>query len=291
MNKKNKIIEPFNIEINLENNEQTRGSGSFTLASKGAIAITCNWSSSANSGNNTSTVNATLTVYASASGNCLGGSHLTIGSSRKDYNTRLNQSGSAATLTLTSHSATIGHNADGTGSVTISGALVWNGYMWHPSGGQNFNTLSGSGTVTLDTIVTTPNVPPSATISGIYAKNNHTTISFGGSTGAVTGYKIYYREWNKITDSYSSWIHHGNNTSGSYSIGHGHVNGDAFQMGVSAVNGAYESAIRETGWIYHQGLSVNNGGYRNGTIRVWNGNSWVQGYVRVWNGSSWVIGQ
>ena len=137
-----------------------------------------------------------------------------------------------------------------------------------------------------------PPMPTINSISGVYANGGTTTVNFGGHL-PVTGYKVYYREWTKIGDSYGAWNYHGMNESmsGIYSIGHGKVNGDAIQMAVTEINGPYESAKAESGWIYHQGCSVYNNGFKNGNLKVWNGSSWVQGYVRVWNGSAWVIGQ
>lgn len=152
---------------------------------------------------------------------------------------------------------------------------------------------SGNCTVNKSSIFSPPPQVAWCSIEGNYCEGGTTTIRFGGQA-PVTNYKIYCREWRRIGDDYGGWWEHGTDPthSGVYNIGHGKVNGDAFQMGVAQVNGPYESAIKETGWIYHQGANVWNGNWNGfGQLRAWNGSSWVQAYARVWNGSAWVIAQ
>lgn len=285
-------------EVNILNNgdieiiagTESRASGTLTFSNGGGgvVSLVCTWSASANQSTNSSAVTATLRLTASAKGNCLSGSHLTINGNQKTYGQYIN-SHSVTTFTLCTHTVNVPHNSDGTKTITISGALRWDGYMWNNSG-VNVSTLSGSGNVTLDKIATVPNPPRNQSISGRFEKYQSTTITFSGpASGPVTGYKIWYRIWYKDTNSYSNWVHHGNNTSGRYSISHTNIGGDAIQMGVSSVNGSYESSRVDTGWIYHQGVKVHNGSdFAYGQLKVWNGSSWVQGYARVWNGSSWV---
>lgn len=175
----------------------------------------------------------------------------------------------------------------GTLSASISSSSPNDGTHWQ----NGFNT--GSKTVSKSSIYSPPSQVSWCSIEGNYEKDRSTTIRFGG-IAPVTNYKIYFREWRRIGDEYGGWSHHGNdsNHTGVYSIGHGNVNGDAFQMGVSQVNGPYESEIKPTEWIYHQGVNVWNGNWNGfGQLRVWNGLSWAQGYARVWNGSAWVIAQ
>jgi hypothetical protein len=259
----------------------------FTNGGKGVVSLKATWHSTPNPSRNSSTVDVTLTIKASASGNCLQGSHLTINGVRKNFNQYLNHPHGGPTITLCANTIEVPHNGDGTKSIDISAALVWNGYLWNGSG-VNVSTISGSGTVTLDRINTKPPNPSSISVSGLFENGSSQTININGS-GPKTGYNIFYRFWNKINNQYSSWNYHGFTDGNSYTIHHNGITWDCIQYAVATVNHGIESDRIETAWYWHYGVRVNNNGMVRGRIKVWNGSSWVDGYIRIWNGSSWVL--
>lgn len=259
----------------------------FTNGGKGVVSLKATWNSTAHSSSNSSTVNVTLTIKASASGNCLQGSHLTINGIRKNFNQYLNYPHGGPTITLCSNSIEVPHNSDGSKSIDISAALVWNGYLWNGSG-VNVSTLSGSGTITLDTINSKPPNPTSIYVTGLFENGDSQTITINGN-GPKTGYNIYYRYWNKTNNEYSQWYYKGHTGDNSYTINHDNITWDCIQYSVTTVNHGIESNGIESDWYWHYGIKINNNGMVRGKIKVWNGSNWVHGYIRIWNGSNWVL--
>lgn len=226
--------------------------------------------------------------YSNVYGN--GNTHVTINGNRSTLGSTVNVDGGGGEYKIMSHRVEVPTSSS---SITISGRCDI---------GQSFDSpvwygVEGSSSISLiNPTPPIPPVPPTATISGRYEKGHTTNISFTGA-GSPTGYKIYYRVWRKVGDVYSQWYYlntGSTNTSGYYELLHdgGARDWDSIQMGVTAYSAGGESARRETGWIYHQGVSAYNGSsYVKGQLRVWNGSSWVQGYMKVWDGGSWVNSQ
>lgn len=172
-------------------------------------------------------------------------------------------------------------------SITISGSFAIN----ITYSGVYVGTMSHSTSASLPAILTAPSTPTWCNHTGWFENGDKTTVTWGGASGTITNYTVDVRFWDKAENTYGGWFTVGTTSSTSFDIGHGGVSHDALQARVRANNSAGSSDWREGGWVYHQGVKVNNNGFRHGIVKVWNGSSWVQGYVKVWNGSSWVIGK
>lgn len=189
----------------------SRASGTLTFSDggKGVVALTVNWSAIPYTSSNSSVVSATMTIYANAIGSALGGSHLTINGNSKAYNTYISQSGNeSVTHTLVSHSVEVPHNSDGTKTITISGKLVWNGYMWNGSS-VTFNSISGSANITLDKIIArTPPMNPRLSIdrTGIVEGRVNVTAGYDCSHPYGTVYYNYGRSTDGTNWIESGWI-------------------------------------------------------------------------------------
>lgn len=230
------------IQITIPRGNRASGTLTFGDGGKGVVSLKVSWSATANESSNSSTVSATMTIVANARGTCLGGSNIVINGSEKSYSGKvLSTSGSSAiTHTLVSHSATVPHNSDGTKTITISGKLVWNGYMWNGSS-VTFNTLSGSQSVTLDTI-TVGTAPTNARIyidrTGVVegTVNLSTAYDCAKPYGSVTynfAYSIDGTTWYE-----SGWI---SSSTASYNIT-AIARGSTFRFRVKVRNGKGESA-------------------------------------------------
>lgn len=187
----------------------TRKSGTLTFSNGGGgvVALTVNWSSTPDTSSNSSVISATMTIYANAEGSALNGSYLSINGNSKSYNTYISTSGnSAVTHTLVSHSVTVPHNSDGTKTITISGCLVWNGYMWNGSS-ITFDSISGSGNVTLDTIIVgTPPYNPRVSLDKTGTVEGRVTVSAGYDCDRPYG-TVYYN-YGRSTDG-TNWVESG----------------------------------------------------------------------------------
>lgn len=109
-----------------------------------------------NVASNNSTVSVTLNLkhgefYASA----LSGSYLSVAGVKKTYSKSISWSGGATTTQLATQTATVSHNADGTGSCRIIGTFVLNG---------SYGSTS-IGTMTIDQTLTLTNIPRASTVS------------------------------------------------------------------------------------------------------------------------------
>lgn len=184
-------------------------SGTINLGQKGAILGQIVWSSTSNGTSaNTSNVTATIQVKKSSTttqpttGTWTG--NLNIGGDNRSINIRT--SVAQSWVTLLSFTKIISHNTDGTGSCYIQGAI--NG----PSGtSQAGNTVSGSQTVTLDTIVRQASI----TSAPNFADTDNPTIQYSNPAGtsvtslqaciSLTGSNpdVPYRDVSKTGTSYT----------------------------------------------------------------------------------------
>lgn len=126
-------------------------SGQVEFGVSGAIQAMVEWSSSSN-GSVANSSNVTATIYCrrvdgyTTTGQSWSG-YVRVGSAQSDIDFGSSVSVSDDWVEMTSVTTTIGHNNNGTGSVTISGSVSG------PSGtSQSGSTSSGSFTATLDTI-------------------------------------------------------------------------------------------------------------------------------------------
>lgn len=109
-----------------------------------------------NVASNNSTVSVTLNLkhgefYASA----LSGSYLSVAGVKKSYSKTISWSGGSTTTQLATQTATVSHNADGTGSCRIIGTFVLNG---------SYGSTS-IGTMTIDQTLTLTKIPRASTLS------------------------------------------------------------------------------------------------------------------------------
>lgn len=283
------VLDNGDIEITVSPEPKASGTLTFSTGGGGIVNLTVTWSSSGNVSTNTSTVSATMKLYASAQGTCMSGSYISINGNSKAYSTYLDSPSSATTFTLVSHSVSVPHNSDGTKTITIAGALVWNGYMWNGSG-VTVNTLSGSSNVTLDKLLSPPSAPTWCSASGRYEEGEQVSVSWGGASGTISSYNVQYRQWDTVT-GWTSWSTAGTGVTGT-SMQHQIVtvgeNRRYLQYRAQAVNSAGSSGwSSESGNVPHYGVKVYSSGFRWSTVKVWNGSSWVDGIVKIWNGSSW----
>jgi len=285
-----KVLDNGDIEITVPPEPRASGTLRFSNGGGGIFSLVVSWSSVGNVSNRTSTVSATMTLYASAEGTCGEGSYLSINGNSKSYRTYLDSPSSPTTFTLVSHSVSVPHNSDGTKTITIAGVLAWYGYMWNGSGAR-VNILSGSSNVTLDRLLNPPSAPSWCSASGRYEAGERIHVSWGGASGTINSYNVQYRQWDIVT-GWTGWSNAGTGITGT-SMQHQIVtvgeNRKYLQYRVQAVNGAGGSGWSSvSGDVPHYGVKVNASGFRWATVKVWNGSSWVDGIVRIWNGSSWV---
>lgn len=292
-------IQPTNSDgVNTVNDIQSRASGNlvFSDGGSGKISMNCSWTAVQNPANNSSTVTATLTIKASLQGNCLSGSHLTIDGNKKTFNQYLNHPSGTPTITLCTHTVTLYHDANGYKSFNISASFVWNGYAWVSSsvGGVNFNTLSGSNTVSLDRILIVPNKPNiNSIMEGYYESGMSNTVYWSmPSYDNIESYEVEYQTWNHVNGSYSPWYviaYLNDKTATRFTIGHEHSIETGIRCRVRAKNGnLYSEYSNPTEWNYHSGIRIYDGhNWHYGKVKVWNGSSWSQGYVSVLQDSRW----
>lgn len=180
-------------------------SGTISLGTSGNLLGQISWSSTANTSANTSSVTATLYVKKSSatteptSGTWTG--QLKVGGSTKTIST--SKSVGQSWTSLGSLSVTVSHNADGTGTCSISGKATG------PSGTSlGNNTVSGSKTVTLDTI------PRYASVTQTVSSMTETTMAIKWTSDSTVDY-IWYS-----TNNGSRWtgINVADGKTGTYTI-------------------------------------------------------------------------
>lgn len=173
------------------------------------MTIKAAWSAVPNTSTNSSTVSATLTIYANARGTAKSGSHLTINGNKKLYTTRLASVGNLqSTHVLCTHSVVVPHNSDGTKTITISGSFIWRGYLWDGKH-YTFDTISGSGSATLPTIIVgTP--PTNARVSldktGVVEGRVNVSVAYDCTNPYGTVSYKYGRSTDGVNWVESDWI-------------------------------------------------------------------------------------
>ena len=211
--------------------------------------------------------------------------HLSQGGSSKVSKHRLKTTANTGTSWSTSFNVTL--NTDS------SGGSIPNIKLWSTSDTDSTHyqqQLNISGEVTKTVYGTAPSTPTNVTASGFYEAGENIKVSWSASSGA-TSYEVQYCQFDEIS-GWLSWGEAANN-----------VNGTSFNHGISSVganrtklkyrvraknNIGYSSYSSESNEISRTSIKIYNGSFVKGTIKVWNGSSWVFGRVRVWNGSSWV---
>ena len=125
-------------------------SGSFESNYGINLEIGCEWTSSANVNNNTSTVNVKVylhhyEIYCAA----LPGSYVSAGADRRTFSRAVSSSSNSYQKTyIADETFTVAHSSDGTKTLTVSAGWVFNGTY----NGTYVGTLSVSGSAVLDTI-------------------------------------------------------------------------------------------------------------------------------------------
>lgn len=288
----------FSVEIPLEeikNRASSNGiswSGWYGGSSSNAYncRIGISWSSNGNTSNNTSTVTATAYFYSSAveTYGVAKSGVLTINGSSKSFSKAVSYGdwGSTNSVTLASHSVSgISHNSDGNKTITIS--VSWDLNITYA--GTWIGTMSHSVSATLDKLLSPPSAPTWCTASGRYEVGEKVNVSWGGASGTITKYNVAYRQWDTVS-GWTNWSSAGS-TSGT-SLQHQIISvGDTrqcLQYRVEATNSAGASSWSPgSGYVYHYGVRVNQGGFKWATVKVWTGSTWEHAIVKVWNGSSW----
>lgn len=288
-------MDKLNIELPKLTSITPRASGTMYWSSGASFSMIVDWSTSPNVSGGYTTVSVTMRMQnASVSGTCRSGSHITINGNQSSFaNKKLSYGGNGSNFTLHSHSVNVYHtNAV---NVPISGAWAWNGYIWI-SGvySGNFNTVSGSGTVSCAAILTPPGAPTNLSLTGRFENGMTTQLTWSKGSGTVANYEVQRRFWKRYNNSYTDWwnvdLNYGNTNTTSITIQHSAVGDHSQQVRIRAKNSAGASAWVESNWVAHDGVNVytnNSGSKTYGKVRIWNGSSWVQGYVSVWTGSGW----
>lgn len=266
-------------------------SGSFNLTRTGStssyITFKCSWTSTPNASANTSTVNVIITASkGSASTADTYGNYTAsakVGDNTQSVASTAFRLAPGKTITLLNKTYTVAHNANGTKSVTIAGTV-----------GGNVMTASGSATVTLDTINTTPGAVSSFTISagsGNYMSLGDTvTLKWSAASGTVTGYELQYSYGNSGWQAWKTVT--GTSTSVSFG-GRTDIDqtgaGKAIKYRIRALNGSLASAWKESNVLYMLGgmdVKVNNA-WKQGSVWIKVNGSWKRA-KKVWikiNGS------
>ena len=266
-------------------------SGSFNLTRTGStssyITFKCEWTSTPNSGANTSTVKVVITASKSSSSTADTYGNYTA-NVKIDGNTQSVASTSfrlspGKTITLLTKTFTVAHNANGTKSITITGTV-----------GGNVMTATGSATVALDTINTTPGAVSSFTISagnGNYVGLGDTiTLKWSAASGTVTGYEIQYSRGNSGWKAWKTVT--GTSLTDSFTSTDININGagKAVKYRIRAMNGSLASAWKESNTLYISGgVDIKVGGsWKQGTVWINVKGTWKRAKrVYIKNNNSW----
>lgn len=176
-------------------------SGSFTNYFQGNASrfhITTRWSATQNIANNTSTITATTSIKpegaVSSSANKVGS--ITIAGNRKSFNFTIGSMSAHQSKVVDTHTVTVTHNSNGTGSASIASTLD----LAITYSGKYMGSLSTSGTASLDTI-------PRASSIGIINGNQIGSAITINITRASTSFthKVWIRypggSWELLTSS------------------------------------------------------------------------------------------
>jgi hypothetical protein len=172
----------------------------------------------------------------------------------------------------------VNHNADGSGSYTISGSSSMSGWG---------SASTGSATLTLTNFVRVPNAPASISVT---TSTRTATVTSGVATvsgPAVTSYEVQRTPPDSTT--FSGTISTMTSRQFTYTNLDG---GKTYRFRVRARNSEGAGPWRESGNIF-----VPAGGKRwtgsawtpTATAKRWNGSSWVDiSTAKRWNGSAWI---
>lgn len=178
-----------------------------------------------------------------------------------DYYPSTSPTGLFAKIIVSRAGYVIPHNPDGSKTITLTGGFDSIADSYGP--GKAAITASA----VLDPIPRTPSAPPYLTAD--MRRDGSILLSWGASSGYVTGYDLEYLYSDPNTNAYSSWIPLASTTSTSYLDGSENwAAGTGFTYHVRARNGNLASAWTDTGWVYRKGgLYVNSGEERKfGTV-------------------------
>lgn len=274
---------------------EERASGALYWNTGASFSMKVNWLTTPNVSGGYTTVSVSLNVVgASVSGTCLSGSHITINGSKSSFEGKsLSFDGVAGTeYMMHYYSVNVYHTA--ATSVPISGAWAWNGYIWINGGySGNFNTVSGSSSISCAALLTAPGAPTNLSLTGRFDNGMSTMLTWTKGSGTVSAYEVQRRFWKAYNNSYTDYALVDSNYNGSatsITIQHSAVGDHAQQVRIRAKNDAGYSSWVESNWVYHDGVNIytdNNGSKTYAKVRVWNGSTWKQGYVSVWTGSGW----
>lgn len=178
-----------------------------------------------------------------------------------DYAPSASPTGRWAKIIATRNGYVIPHNSDGSKSITLTGGFT------SIAGSYGPGAVAITASVSLDSIPRTPSAPPYLTAD--MRRDGSILLSWGASSGYVTGYDLEYLYSDPNTNAYSSWIPLVSTTSTSYIDGSEKwAAGTGFTYQVRARNGTLASNWTYTGWVHRKGgLYVNSGGERKfGTV-------------------------
>lgn len=164
-------------------------------------------------------------------------------------------------FTINVRTVRVYHNEDGTKRFHISAYANLSAKQWgmgECTAGQDFD---------LDPIPRTPSAPPYLTVD--MRRDGSIPLSWGASSGYVTGYDLEYLYSDPNTNAYSGWIPLASTAATSYLDGSEKwAAGTGFTYRVRARNGNLASGWTDTGWVFRKGgLYVSNSGERRfGTV-------------------------
>ncbi len=178
-----------------------------------------------------------------------------------DYSPSTSPTERWAKIIVTRNGYVIPHNPDGSKTVTLTGEFTLT------SGDKGPGEITLTAYATLDPIPRTPSAPPYLTAD--MRRDGSILLSWGASSGYVTGYDLEYLYSDPNTNAYSSWIPLATTASTSYIDGSEKwAAGTGFTYQVRARNGTLASNWTYTGWVHRKGgLYVSSGGERKfGTV-------------------------
>lgn len=259
-------------------------SGSFSLtrtsSTSSYISFKCTWSSTANTSSNSSSVRVRITATKSGSSTAdtygyYIASAVVDGTTVSVNQTNFNLSPSQ-TLLLLDKTVTVKHNSNGAKSCTITARV-----------GGNVMGGSGSATVTLDKINTTPSAVSTFNITAGYGNyvglGDTITLTWTKPSGTVTGYELQYSRGN------SGWVAWttvtGTSKTDSFTATNIAVNGagNAVKYRIRAMNGSLASAWKESNTLYLTGgmdLKVSDA-WKTGSVWINVNGTWKRA-KRVW---------
>lgn len=178
-----------------------------------------------------------------------------------DYSPSTSPTGHWAKIIVTRNGYVIPHNPDGNKTVMLTGKFNLT------SGGNGPGEITLTAYATLDSIPRTPSAPPYLTVD--MRRDGSIPLSWGASSGYVTGYDLEYLYSDPNTNAYSGWIPLASTAATSYLDGSEKwAAGTGFTYRVRARNGNLASGWTDTGWVFRKGgLYVSNNGERRfGTV-------------------------